>query len=180
METKYTKLEDHIDEPIKRSVALMNLYGVETLFSCCGYDYKNPKVPKSHIAGRPQILFKANTQNLKKITNLIHYDVFLNNNSWWVLVMPTSTREPIVKAMMGCKIDSHSSNIDSWNDSNSPHFHEGFNSIFYQLEDRLLQFKNEMKDEVIVKDYNTIMKEVYPSWEYEPCEDWIVKKKDYV
>ena len=178
METKYTKLEDHIDEPIKRSVALMNLYGIETLFSCCGYEYKNPKVSKSHIFRNPQILFKANAPNLEKAATLIHYDVFLNNNSWRIVVLPTSTREPLVKASMNCVMAK--SQIEEWGQSESPHFHEGFNAVIYQLEDRLLQFKDEMKDEVVVKDYNAIMKEVYPAWEYETCEDWIVKKKDYV
>lgn len=174
-------LEDHIDEPIKRAVALLNLYGIGTIFSCCGFSYKGEKVPKSHIHNHPQILFKATRNNLMKACKLIHCGVFASNNMWSVHITPTNGREPFVKALMSCRFQ-HQSNgqINNWLDKSSPHHHEGANVVIACLEDRLVTFKDEMKDEVLIHDYNAIMKKAYPSWQYDACEPWLVRKKDFI
>ena len=175
------KLEDHIDAPIKRAVALMNLFGIETIFSCCGFDYKNPNVPKSHIHNRPQILFKATRDNLMKACELIHCDQFAANRLWWINIMPTNKREPFVKALIGCVFQHQPrGQINNWLEKESPHNHEGANAVIACLEDRLLQFSDRMKDEVVVQDYNAVMKKVYPYWQYDPCEPWHINKKDYI
>ena len=42
-------IQDHIDAPILKSVVGLNLLGFKTYMSCCGYDYDDPKVPKTHL-----------------------------------------------------------------------------------------------------------------------------------
>jgi hypothetical protein len=171
------KLEDHIDEPIKRAVALMNLYGVSTIFSCCGFAYKGEKVQKSHVFSCPQILFKCTTRSLNKISKLIHTNKFAMNNGWNASLIPTRDREPFTKGYIGCRLRSE---IKSWEEKDSPHFHEACNSAITILEERLLEFVDSMPESVLVRDYNEIMKKAYPYWQYDPCTPWLVKKSDFV
>jgi hypothetical protein len=42
-------VEKHIDEPIKKCVVGLNLLGITTTMSCCGYTYENEAVPKKHL-----------------------------------------------------------------------------------------------------------------------------------
>lgn len=116
-----------------------------------------------------------------KACKLIHCGVFASNNMWSVHITPTNGREPFVKALMSCRFQ-HQSNgqINNWLDKSSPHHHEGANVVIACLEDRLVTFKDEMKDEVLIHDYNAIMKKAYPSWQYDACEPWLVRKKDFI
>lgn len=176
-----TALEEHIDDPIKRAVALMNLYGIKTIFSCCGYKYKGEKVPKSHIQNQPQIMFKATRDGMFKAANLIHCTEFANGNLWMVFLKPTTSRERFAKASIMCSFRPQpTGQINEWLDKDSPHNHEGANAVIASLEDRLLEFRDTFKDEVLVRDYNAEMKKWYPHWQYPTCDPWLVKKSDFV
>lgn len=168
-------LENHIDLPIKRAVALLNLWGLETSFSCCGFDYKNPEVKKDHITNNPQIMFRATVDNLRKAVRLIHNAEFAASNMWYIVFHPRSSYDyPL--ATMQC----HFSDQGLWRTKDSPHAHEVCNCVIKCLEERLLTFKDEMVDFVQVIDYNENMRKIYPHWQYGPAAPWRISKSDYV
>lgn len=61
-------LKDDIDVPIRKSVAMLALLGLEPLFSCCGFDYRGQPYHKSHQYGEPYIMVKENQISRKWMT----------------------------------------------------------------------------------------------------------------
>lgn len=52
------KLEDLIDFPIKRTIALLNLIGFKTIWSCCGFNYPG-EYGRDHSINRLSISFNG-------------------------------------------------------------------------------------------------------------------------
>lgn len=76
-EPKVITLLEAIDKPIRNLVVEMNRIGLRTVFSCCGFHYKDEEEEKSH-ADHAFIIFKdpnceAVMENFLRFTNAAHH-----------------------------------------------------------------------------------------------------------
>lgn len=158
------KLEDHIDDPIKKCVAGMALLGFKPEMSCCGFSYKTERVPKKHLEKAYIFLDYKDLINNKLGTLLLQvgmqsgWDINLVNGEIFVdFYAPTwENRHP-------------------WNDLKCPHFYEKFIIAISRLEKTLIGMKEHFKDSVVIRDGNNYYKEnVSKYWQYEPTQDWEV------
>jgi len=164
------KLEDQIDIPIKKCVAMINLLGMKTLWACCGFDYKGQPKFKDHTYGKTHIYidFKTGLSNLQKLS-------FIRSKTDWSLsiVSVSCTDAWLLEA-------PHRFGPNIWTKKNSIHFHESSNISIKILENVLISMKDLMVDAVDLIDENTVMKEHFEYWQHDPAEDWIIKKEDVI
>lgn len=169
------KLEDCIDTPIKKCVALLNLLGLETVWSCCGFDYEGQR-NKDHVPGSPQIFIKANSKSFNLLLKIVDYELFKVQNAWNAMIKCMQLQEPTF--ILFCQFPMNKGGL--WDTQNSPHFHERPVMCITFLEHRLLQFKDKMKNKVVLTDMNKTMKDITPIWGMNYMEDWIIRKEDWV
>ncbi len=171
-EEKLMTLKNHIDTPVLKTIALMNLWGLQTTWSCCSLHYQNPEVKKDH-APVFQIFVKATPESFLKLTRLVDAEemAFLANSCTFRLVKQVG-QEPMVV------INGTNMKPAMWGERDSPHYHEYVNMVIYFMNKRLLEFKDEFAEEVTIIDQNEYMKKVMPNWDYAPSSPWTVTKKE--
>ena len=160
------KLEDQIDVPIKKCVAMINLLGLKTLWSCCGFDYRGQPKFKDH--GDAHIYINFN-DGINKINELL----FIRSKSGWSLSIAD------VSCTEAWHLEAPSVFGDEmWSKKDSIHFHESSNISIKNLETVLVDMKELMLEEVVLMDENSTMKELFEYWQHEPAEDWVIKKEE--
>lgn len=162
-------LVDTVDKPIQKIIAMMNLLGIKTVWSCCGFDYK--ATDKSHLIGQPQIWIKSDYESFTKLMKVLDCELMSAPYEWIVNIKKMAYQEPLM--CLFCKF----TNDGVW-DKNSIHFHEQINVVLKHLEDRLMEFKDEFADEVVVEDQNKLMKQIMKYWQVEDTTPWIIRKND--
>ncbi len=169
-------LEEHVDLPIKDTVAMFNLLGMETIWSCCGYNYKDQdlKIVNKDHAQTFQILISAKEDTFKKITKIFNSEIFL----WYGLNLNISYRDGQGLVMTLMRAPFPKNTVGMWKAEDSPHWHEMPNAFIYKINARLMEFRNEFAEEVLLVDQNTHMKKIIPTWEYPVSEPWLIKKSD--
>lgn len=178
-------LLDDIDKPIFRTIALLNLYGLKTSWTCCGFNYKDQPYWKSHTYGRPYFAFTIPSYKklkdltvVQKICKLIDNDIFSNSGIW---VMAIKRRQQQgMSAQIGCYFSPEKGD---WNDPRCIHSYEVIISAIEYLNQEILKHKKKFASEACLSDFNRHMRENTPlkdNWQFEPKEDWIIKKSDWV
>ncbi len=170
-----TRLENDIDAPIKRTVALLALLGCEPVWSCCGYDYHGQPVHKNHKPyGTCWVRMKENESSLWLVdevkSNPPEYnDIF----RMWEACKTTVYKHQytVVQSEFGAG--------SSWPDRNCIHFSEAAAIALSVMETYLCQFEDRMLDSVELGDYNAEYRERFPHWEYPPKESWVVRKEEW-
>lgn len=188
----YYKLENLIDEPIKRCVILLNLLGYETVWSCCGYDYPNQEefVKKGHQYNRGYIIFKDPITNGKNCDQT-HHKLFIYD-LWTSLTRMPSSRWSMVYRSYGnshtvfdlhYKVDMQT---DSWTPGTKHHYELGCNQIM-TMENILSYLLNANKHlldpnkkPITLVDTNKINKENNRLWQVEYGSDWTFSIDDYL
>jgi len=167
----------HMDAPIRKTIAMLNLLGCETTWSCCGHGYNRTagneaNVNKDH-APNFQIFVKATPRAFevcKHVTTseaLIFMQLIIELKS-------TPTLEPYLIIQSRPFADARR----MWGDPNSPHFHETPNIFKTYLNRALMELEKDMVDEVTIGDYNAVAVEKDPHWQYRPANEWVIKKED--
>lgn len=154
------RLEDDIDEPIKKCVAMLALLRCEPTFSCCGFDYDGQPFHKSHQYGEPYIRMKSNLFSISITTQPLKYGWYVVNVVGEVSLCWRASANP------------------HWRNNNCIHFSEEIVGAIAWLEDGLLRNKDNMLDEVILTDTNRKNKTLNRFWQYPPKEDWVIRKTD--
>lgn len=161
------KLENHIDDPIKKCVVGMALLGFKPLMSCCGFSYRGEKVPKKHLEkaymylSYPDIKKGFMEPNLLQIASL---------SGWKLDIIPGDHFIDFYAKTWRDTQPSH-----PWNDAKCPHFHETFVIGISALEKTLTSLKQYFQEKVQITDGNTFYKENCSKyWQYEPTEPWEV------
>lgn len=158
-----TKLEDHIDEPIKKCVVGMALLGFTPVFSCCGFHYNGEKIRKDHFLHKPYIYldYPKMGDSLKSILIDIcfktHWKINISSNcidfhGWqWDKEHPWSAEGCLHKPEM---------NVISLNN----------------LEKVLEDYKKNFMENAVIRDGNDVWKKDLKLkwWQYEPSEPWEV------
>lgn len=162
-------LKDHIDEPILKAVAGLNLLGFKTNMSCCGFSYKGEKVKKSHLGKSYIYLTTAQIRNSATLKTLL-CDLCLDSK--WLF----RNNEPFV--------DFYAAgwqNGETWASRDSVHNYEMFVLNIKSLLDAIKSRENLMMDSVKVIDgYHFYKEKVSSYWQYEPAEDWHLTKEEYL
>lgn len=171
------RLEDEIDRPLKRSIALLNLLGFKTKWCCCGFDYQGQPSHKSHTYDSLQIFIEDN-EDTKKFF-ILFLDSMHQNDGWSVQLFRLAGQNtcwalttPFGAANIGAPAD--------WNKHTSEHYHEVPNIKIKALEDFLVQLGECMEDETTLEDSNAAMTKVYRDWNVAPSEPWVIKKTDWL
>jgi hypothetical protein len=155
-------LEEHIDDPIKKSVVGMALLGFVPIFSCCGFNYDGEKVKKTHLE-KPYIYLDKDMMNSESKAMLL--DIAHESN--WTI------------APAGQYIDFHGwkwNGDHPWKAEGCPHKPEiavlALNYLERILETRKTLFKKSVK----IVDGNFIYKNIkkIKHWQYKPSEAWEV------
>jgi len=167
---KSDRLEDDIDLPIKRLVAMFALLGCGPQWSCCGFDYKGQPFHKSHQYGSPYIVLEDNVLS-EKIINDISCDVL--GKKWRIYRRETDGLKQI--ALDGKPIQHW------WTlDISCIHYPEESIVNINRLGNFLLGYKDEMLESIQLKDMNCYYKEKFVDWQY-PCKKpWNIDKVDIV
>lgn len=164
-----TKLYDHIDAPIRKAVAGMNLLGFKTHFSCCGFDYEGQPDFKSHL--KPYIFLDYNQIMETPVLKMKLYD--LGILAGWGYDNAGSQYIDFY-----AKISTHVD--DPWGKAKSVHFYEKSAIAIARLNETIKRFDKYFLDQVIIEDGNKKSKENVPYWQYQPCEEnWIVTKEGW-
>lgn len=157
-------LEDDIDLPIRKCVAMFALLGFQPMFSCCGFDYKGQPYHKSHQYGHPYINFYMNDRNLEWIkTGRI--------GAGWIMRVLT---RGYVALELKIGMNPH------WRKSECIHFAEECVIGLQWLEGYLLgSYSNHFADCVELEDTNDlyIKKGKTKHWQYPPKNPWLIKKE---
>lgn len=159
------KLEDHIDEPIKKAVAGMSLLGFKTYMSCCGFDYENPKVPKTHLKKAYIFLDTAQIYNNDKLCSLF---TRICVRSGWKFNAAT---DPFLDFYAETWHNDH-----PWKSPFAVHHYEIFLLAISALNKSIeAQSEHFIKGPVAITDGNKYyVDNVSKFWAYKPTEDWIV------
>jgi hypothetical protein len=161
-------LYNHIDAPIRKCVAGLNLLGIKTGMSCCGFSYKGEEVPKTHLQKTYIYIDRLSLSNLA-CAQLIN----LAGRSGWTLSFPN-----------GHWIDFYGNTWDKshpWAEEGCPHFYETHVLAINSLEKAIETEKGYFLNEVVIEDGNKMYKDKWgiKYWQYEPTEPWIVTPEVY-
>lgn len=163
------KLEDHIDEPIKKAVVGMSLLGFKTYMSCCGFSYDNEKVYKSHLE---KAYIYLDSKQITESTALSRRLLSLACLSGWAI----NPNVPFVDFY-----GKHWEENHPWKTKTSVHNYEVFLLSISRLNKAIETMKNEFLDFTVeIKDGNHhYIEEVSSFWQYKPTESWFVNRNTY-
>ena len=161
-------LEDDIDLPMKKVIAMLSLLDITTFFTCCGFNYNGQLMHKEHVYGNWQVLMLADTKCMMltkelvdsmknpKFRPLIEYKYFGTSLTW---------------------IYGINSEIRNWDKPECPHSSEISVIITDEIEKFLMDKLNDMKDISVVYDFNDYMLKRYSNWQYPAKLPWTVSKQ---
>lgn len=155
--TSTTKLEDDIDLPVKKCVAMFALLGFQPIFSCCGFDYHGQLYHKSHQYGEPYFMFSENEKSKSLIG--VKYGAWIGEKRHAILLIAKVKGNP------------------HWRKKDCIHFSEECVISIGALERWLLSNTSIMVDTITLQDTNqNYKKSGIRHWQYEPKEPWIIRK----
>lgn len=156
------RLEDDIDLPVKKCVAMFALLGFQPLFSCCGFDYHGQPIHKSHQYGRPYFMFQGNPKSLSLVGCRF-------SMGWRSVSMYNKTTVFLENVIEG---NPH------WRKKDCIHFSEECNIAISWIEKWLLSNKSLMADTITLEDTNqNYKKNSIRFWQYPAKEPWIIQKE---
>jgi len=157
-----TRLEDDIDAPIKKCVAMLALLGCAPIYSCCGFDYNGQPFHKSHQYGRPYFILTANQNTFALLETLSR------SRTGWQGGRGNHPTWTNLELMVG--MNPH------WRREECIHFSEECVGAIALLENVLVQFFPKMVETITLIDSNSLAKKVTKHWQYPPKEPWTINK----
>lgn len=158
-------LEEDIDAPIRKSVAMIALLRCTPTFSCCGFDYEGQPIHKSHQYREPYIKMKDDM--MSTILNL-NLGLLLSRYGWRF-----RTYGPEVILEFVSYMNPH------WSDPKSIHTSEECVIGVANLEMVLAKQHKDFMDAAIIYDTNEKHRGILQFWRYPPKRLWEVRK-DYL
>jgi hypothetical protein len=165
-----SNLKDDIDLPLVKTIAYLNLLGIKTLWSCCGYNYPEQPAHKAHQIGQINISMEFSD----KAASVGIYILQLNYE--WALKCQLVNPAPLRAYIIYSDIKRFHPN---W-DENSVHYHEHPSQMINGLEKRLYKLKDQFMDEVVLTDTNHASKQANPYWAYPGSDPWVIRKNDFI
>lgn len=176
-------LRDDIDLPIRNLVAMFALLGCKPQYSCCGFNYDEQPMHKTHEYGNTYIRLspiKQTTDVLKILSeekiieSKVVFDVReISSDNWCVWLNPNFAQ---LISDFDYKI---SKDGYPWANKSCIHFYEYAVVKITYLEDAMKKlFIDKFTDEVILVDTNKIIRLKTANWQYPELENWIIKKEE--
>jgi hypothetical protein len=170
-----SNLVEMVDVPMREPVALLSLLGCQTVWSCCGYHYRDEPEGKSHMVGMSQILLYANSHTFTRLCELIDNELFVAWPKWKIMMDKKPFQPPMLTLVFQFPVTKN----DDWFNPNSAHYHEGPACAIQDLTNALRAMENYMADEVTIVDSNAAAKGAIENWDFPASDDWVVRKSDY-
>jgi len=172
-------LKDDIDVPMRKLVAIFALLKCEPLWSCCGFDYNGQPLHKTHEYGNCYIALR----NIERTQQIIQ--ALKDSNIVFDLKGDTSNWETWIQGhVVYLRSDFdyfHKKSEYPWSMTSCIHYSELSLIYINRLEKQLLlQFGNELLNEVTLCDTNKNQKINLKHWQYPILEDWTIKIEDLV
>jgi len=170
-------LEDDIDTPLKKCVMALALLGCKPMWSCCGYDYPDQPMHKSHLYYGVSWVVLSDNEYTRQLEWILrdcpppYQDRY--GNRW--NIYPWG-HPHYGKYKYGLMSDWTRNN--SWPDPRSIHFYEPGALAISILENWLMGLSDLFVGEVEICDTNAMMKNEFPHWQYPTKENWLVRKSD--
>lgn len=153
-------LEDDIDKPIQKLVAIFALLSLPPLFSCCGFDYEGQPIHKTHER-RPYIMFSR-----KYDSSDILADIESHKSIWKIY-----KRHAIV---LQCDFD----NNPDWDFPECIHYSENHRIYIANIEKYLIQrFSDRLVDVATLHDTNETYRPAGIDWLYPPKKPWVISRE---
>lgn len=169
MKDNFETVEKHIDMPMRKIVAGLNLLGFKTLMSCCGYTYEGEEVKKSHL-GKAYVYLDN-----RVIPDASMFLTLLANARWQI-----KFEGPYFIDLFANTWE----NNHPWGSSDSVHNYEVYVLAINQLEKTLERdyFIDKMRDYAVIADGNHhyITEDEIKYWQYKPALDWVVTKEQFL
>lgn len=169
-----TKLEDDIDKPIRKCVAMLALLGLQPVWSCCGFNYDGQPIHKDHTYGNAYISIIDDTKCedfIKEIQEVLNEKPIVYSLFSWKGNRYISDGERLVGFETTIVRDGQ------WNTKQSIHFSEHGATYIKYLEMMLLEFEDRFLDKQILVDTNVAYKLTFPHWQYPAKEPWEFTKE---
>lgn len=172
-------LENDIDIPIRTIIGMFALLGCQPLFSCCGFDYHDQPVHKTHEYGNAFIMLKDNS-NTKQITDFFIgteflADTYKRTSQWrtWKI-----EKDKIVFVAQSFDWEDRKMGYP-WTKENCIHYSEKGVIGLHELRKSLYyKFKEHFLDEITLRDTNEIHNRNLAYWQYPALEPWEINKND--
>jgi hypothetical protein len=170
-----SNLAEMVDVPMREPVALLSLLGCQTIWSCCGYHYRDEPEGKSHMIGASQILLTANAHAFTHLCELMDNELWVAWPKWKIQL----DKKPFQPPMLTLGFCFPVTKNDDWFNPQSAHYHEGPACAIQHLTNALRDMEHHMADEVIIVDSNAAAKGAIENWDFPASDDWVVRKSDY-
>jgi hypothetical protein len=162
---------DSIDRPIRGLVQQMNAHGIQTVFSCCGFNYDGEEEPKSHSNAGPFVVFVG-----PKPSNMDEYRAFHGfawdaHNAGWRIDMYSNNPERILWTIRYEMLEHQKTFYQQTPDMKGIHDYELPLIAIKRLE-KVLASRPGVRDYVITdgnKNYGLLDGE----WQVKPKQDYI-------
>ena len=165
---------DDIDAPILKCVKMFTLLGCKTVWSCCGFNYEGQPKWKSHTYNCPYVRMNADAKTFKLMYKIVDDLVFAHTNQWYITLASKPQQKP--QFGIGCNFNG----TKDWTDKDCPHMHERCVSAIDLLEKKLLSFKDQFKEKVILRDSNTDMTKQLEYWQFKGKAPIEVLKSEFM
>ncbi len=168
-----TNLEQDIDLPIKRCVMMLSLLGLETMWSCCGFDYIGQPIHKFHQYDLTSFVIRHSPRAIwfRDLMGVRPMPFYNYANGWRIAYGEHYGREL-------CYLSSDTKTFNAWPDRKSIHYSESAAIAIANLENFLYGLKDEFLNEAVLTDTNDEFQKAYPWWQYPPRSDWVIKRSD--
>jgi len=174
------KLENDIDVPMKKLIALFALLGCSPMWSCCGFDYDEQPIHKTHEYGAVFVAFKPTPKTANVLDTMLLKGAIVKqtNDTWKWEVWQVEGNVIYLRSDFDY---NHEKTQYPWSMKSCIHYPELSLIMIDYLEKAILKIfpPEEFADEVILSDTNGRYKKNMPNWQYPSLEDWIIKKSDY-
>lgn len=170
-----TSLEFDIDVPIKRCVMMLSLLGLETMWSCCGFDYAGQPIHKSHQYDLTSFVIRYSDRSvwLRDMIDQRGMDFINYHNGWRIAYGEHYGRQL-------CYLSADTRTSNAWPDRRSIHYSEPAAIAIAHLEKFLDSLSGQFLNETIVVDTNDEFQKAYTWWQYPPRADWVIHRSDVV
>ena len=164
-------LEQDIDAPVRDTVAMLALLGCRVMWSCCGFDYPEQPDHKKHTLGQPYIMIHFDKESYS-LAHAMFSTQWPYAGAWHILIRNHDGFPVLV-------LETNIARRGEWSDAGCIYFSELGSTYIQYLNDFLVSLSYKFADSVTIKDTNKAYRSKFPSWEYEPKSDWIVKRESY-
>lgn len=168
-----TGLEQDIDLPIKRCVIMLSLLGLETMWSCCGFDYIGQPIHKFHQYDLTSFVIRYSPRAVwfRDVVEQRGMDFMNYANGWRIGYGEHYDRKL-------CYLTADTKTFNAWPDRKSIHYSESAVIAIANLEKFLESLSGEFLNEAVVVDTNGEFQQAYTWWQYPPRADWVIRKED--